>query len=116
MFSIFDCETRKRVSDESYATAAEAYRDYYMNDGHTFVGVIQQEAAPMQMTVAQLLEALKNAPPEAKVVFQGNIEGEEDKPGDEPSYTTCLGHVYSAFYRDSVPEFVIDGAITESEN
>lgn len=70
----------------------------------------------MQITVAQLLESLKNVPPDTPVVFQGNVEGEEDKPGDEPSYTTCLGHVYSAWFRDSIPEFVIDGAITESES
>lgn len=40
-FSIFDCDTRERVSDQSYPTADEANHDYYMNAGHTFVGVIQ---------------------------------------------------------------------------
>lgn len=40
MFSIYDCETKQRVSDESYATAEEAGHDYYMNQGHTYVGVI----------------------------------------------------------------------------
>lgn len=38
-FSVFDNITRKRVSDEWYATAEEANRDYYMNFGHTHVGV-----------------------------------------------------------------------------
>jgi hypothetical protein len=39
-FSIFDCETGERVSEETYATAEEANHDYYMNAGHTRVGVI----------------------------------------------------------------------------
>lgn len=39
-FSIFDNFTRKRVSEDSYATADEANHDYYMNAGCTHVGVI----------------------------------------------------------------------------
>ena len=40
MFSIYDNLTGKRVSEDSYATADEANRDYYMNEGHTHVGVV----------------------------------------------------------------------------
>lgn len=40
MFSIFDCGTNDRLSQESYATAEEANHDYHMNHGHTYVGVV----------------------------------------------------------------------------
>lgn len=40
MFSIFDNFTGKRVSESSYATVEEANHDYYMNHGHTHVGII----------------------------------------------------------------------------
>lgn len=74
-----------------------------------------------QLTVADLVEALKDVPPHTPVVFQGNVwdEDEEDGERDEPGYTTCLGYVYSAFVRRQEgpdTEFVIDGAITESES
>jgi hypothetical protein len=39
-FSIFDCLTHQRVSEETYATADEANHDYHMNAGHTYVGVV----------------------------------------------------------------------------
>lgn len=76
------------------------------------------------MTVAELLESLKGAPLECKVVFQGNTTGEEDGPDDDPTHThtICVGYVYSGFYRNIVSngqengqEFVIDCAITDSE-
>jgi hypothetical protein len=41
-FSIFDCETGKRISDESYATAEQANHDYHMNAGHTCVKPIEE--------------------------------------------------------------------------
>lgn len=40
-FSIFDCLTKERVSDQSYATVDEANHDYYANAGHTYVDVIK---------------------------------------------------------------------------
>jgi hypothetical protein len=40
-FSIFDCLTHQRVSCQSYDTAEEANHDYYMNAGHTYVGLIK---------------------------------------------------------------------------
>jgi hypothetical protein len=43
-FSIFDCTTRKQVSDRVYDTAEEANHDYYMNQGHTYMGVLQTMA------------------------------------------------------------------------
>lgn len=40
-FSIFDCSTHERLSEQSYTTAEEASRDYHMNTGHTYIGVIR---------------------------------------------------------------------------
>lgn len=68
-----------------------------------------------KMTVADLMESLKDVPLTANVVFQGNVWSGEEKKGAEPEYTTTLGYVYSAWKRDD-KEFVIDGAITENEN
>jgi hypothetical protein len=39
MFSIFDCTTDKRISDQSYSTREEANHDYFMNEGHTYIDV-----------------------------------------------------------------------------
>ena len=71
----------------------------------------------MKMTVGNLLKALADVPPEIPVVFQANVAGEADEPGEEPGYTVSLGYVYSGFTRtaDGLVEFVIDGAITDSE-
>lgn len=40
MFTIFDNITKERVSPDSYTTSEEANHDYYMNAGHTHIGVI----------------------------------------------------------------------------
>jgi hypothetical protein len=40
-FSIFANETGERVSDATYTTAEEANHDYYMNQGHTHVGLVK---------------------------------------------------------------------------
>lgn len=55
MYTIFDCLTKERVSDRSYATTDEANHDYYMNQGHTYIGVIETDlslAQPMQDAVS----------------------------------------------------------------
>lgn len=44
-FSIFDCTTHARVSDESYRTAEEAKHDYHMNAGHTYVRTVDESEA-----------------------------------------------------------------------
>jgi len=41
----------------------------------------------MKMTVGNLLKALADVPPEIPVVFQANVAGEADEPGEEPGYT-----------------------------
>jgi hypothetical protein len=73
----------------------------------------------MKLTVKQLKEDLVGVPDDALVVFQGNVPGEEDGPSDEPGYTICTGHLYSAFARpeafEKKTEFVLDCAITNSE-
>lgn len=42
MYSIFDCFTHERVSDQTYTTREEANHDYYMNAGHTYIGVVKE--------------------------------------------------------------------------
>lgn len=44
-FSIFDCFTHERVSDEMYATVEEANHDYHMNAGRTYIGVVDEVMA-----------------------------------------------------------------------
>lgn len=39
-FAIFDCITRQRVSQESWATCEEASHAYELNAGHTYVGFV----------------------------------------------------------------------------
>lgn len=71
----------------------------------------------MKMTVRDLRRRINGVDDNLPVVFQGNIEGEDDFPGTEdPSYTTCMGHVYNVFLRTGREnELVIDCAITERE-
>lgn len=68
------------------------------------------------MKVVDLRKALQEVPDDADVVFQANIPGEDDGPG-EATYTTAIGNVFSAFVRSysNATEFVIDGAITDQE-
>jgi hypothetical protein len=70
------------------------------------------------MRVIDLRNALLNVPDDAEVVFQANVPGEDDKPG-EATYTVAYGTVFSAFHRDggvtNASEFVIDGMVTDSE-
>lgn len=44
MFSIFYCETGKRLSDREYLSADEANHDYYMNAGHSYIGIVTPPA------------------------------------------------------------------------
>jgi hypothetical protein len=91
MFSIFDCDTRQRVSDESYATADEAYRDYYMNDGHTFVGVIQQEAT-MRYVLEGTWRGYKSS--------QDAVVHREVVQGNRKSYLAWLQKTFCIRYTD----------------
>ncbi len=67
------------------------------------------------MTVLDLKKELASIPDSRIVVFQGNIQGEEDLSNDNPTHTTCIGTVYSAWERTEQNEFVLDCAITSSE-
>ncbi len=72
----------------------------------------------MRMIVGNLRKALEGLGEDVPVVFQGNVESEDDdEVGGEPGYTTCLGYVYDAFLRTTEVgvELVIDGAVTDSE-
>ena len=75
------------------------------------------------MRVHQLRAALEGVHDNAEVVFQANVFGEEDNDTN-PSHTTVIGTVFSVFVRSNAvihrpgsmqTEFVIDGAVTDSE-
>lgn len=75
MFTIFDCLTKQRVSDRSYATAEEANHDYYMNQGHTYIGVIAQHSSPAQPTQDEASSAPQSRPLEGSGLAAQHAEG-----------------------------------------
>jgi hypothetical protein len=74
-FSIFDCLTHQRVSEETYATADEANHDYHMNAGHTCVGVV---APARQRGAARLME------PNAVGELHGHVHYERESCKSDP--------------------------------
>ena len=69
------------------------------------------------MKIKELLDALKDVPLDAEIVFQGNVFSDDDIEdcSENPSYTTCYGPVFSAWHRESSNQFVLDSEVKESE-
>lgn len=75
MFTIFDCLTKQRVSDRSYATVEEASHDYYMNQGHTYIGVIAQHSDPAPIQQEIVSPAPSTRPLEGSGLITQHAEG-----------------------------------------
>lgn len=77
MYSILDCETGKRLSDRSYETVDEANHDYYLNKGHSYIGIVLPTASVDVEIDGRGFYAIIGASTRGKRWLKRNVQGIE---------------------------------------